>query len=114
VIISAMDEADEYHQWAEDVIVESVASEAGAGINPVIMAELSAGRKAEATPEKIKRMGLYCLDLPFGTADLCGRAFRRYLENRKKDALSGVPKKPLPEFFYRVTRAIDGMGNCHQ
>ena len=80
------------------------ALQSGAGINPIILAELAGGLKDptavfDVVPSELKR-----LPLPWTAAPIAARAFRRY--RRETD---GPKTSPLPDFYIGAHAEAEGL-----
>jgi predicted nucleic acid-binding protein len=81
-------------------LISSAVIESGAAINPVILAELYAGRsRGEEIERDMRQTGIVVLDLPAAGAAICGRAYRRYRLARARSGGGKAPSRPLPDFF---------------
>ena len=81
-------------------LISSAVIDSGAAINCVALAELYAGpRRGEDIEEDMRRAGVAILDVPIGTAAICGRAYRRYRLARRRSGGGKAPSLPLPDFF---------------
>ena len=99
VVIDAHYGAATYRSWAKELISTAVVGE-GAGINPVTLAELYAGPdRGYSIEEDMSQTGIILLDFPHAAAQICGRAYRRYRNARKKAGGTRAPTMPLPDFF---------------
>ncbi|MGJ3244109.1 MAG: type II toxin-antitoxin system VapC family toxin [Opitutales bacterium] len=100
VLIYAFDSGSPMHPWGRSILRDAVLGD-GAAINPVILAELSAGDQSPDTlVQRLEALGVNLLDLPVATALRCARAYSDYLANRGKQSdLPAAPKSPLPDFF---------------
>ncbi len=100
VIIDAQNPDSIFFEWAAAAILEGVAS-AGAAVNPVVVAELCAGKEntAALVQRELLAAGIQLLDLPVGAAPLCGTAYLKYRRSRRKSAGGEAPRVPLPDFF---------------
>jgi predicted nucleic acid-binding protein len=95
-----MDSSESLHSWAANQVTESVAG-SGAAISAVSVAELCsyAMRDASSVSFHIRSMRVNMLDVPVMASEICGRAYRKYLDVRKADSKKDGPKTPLPDFF---------------
>ena len=110
VINYARDKASPWHGWAKQAI-EDAAYEEGAGVNAVVLAELSAWvKQPEALPAELQAMGIEILDVPASAALICGKAYRDYLKGRKSQSGQEGPTTPLPDFFIGAHAAAIGAG----
>ena len=108
VIIDALDKAARDHGWAFKQVVDAVSGEGGA-INPVVLAELCAGKRDPAqVADELRRFGLDVLDLPSATGPVCGKAYRSYKAARASSGGSPAPLVPLPDFFIGAHAEIMG------
>lgn len=98
VLIDARNQSVASHDWAMEQVEAAIAGEGG-GINAVTLAELCAGspQPADIAPEII-RLGLVIVDLPVTASEICGRAYRRYVQARRASGGGAAPKIPLPDF----------------
>lgn len=88
-----------YQAWARSLIPAAVL-ESGAVINSIILAELYAGpSEGEAIEEDMRRAGVLIVDLPAAASVICGRAYARYRDARRKSRGGNAPATPLPDFF---------------
>ena len=91
-----------WFDWSSDALKRALNE--GAGINQIIMAEISAGfADAEAAKEAI-HPAVVLLNLPWDAAHLAGSAFRRYRQRHK-----GTKTSPMPDFYIYAHCAIDNM-----
>ena len=99
VLIDARDGSQSNHLWAVRQIEQAVAGEGG-GINAVALAELCAGspNPDDIEPE-VRKLGLAVFDVPNAAATVCGKAYRRYVAQRRSSGGRAAPKTPLPDFF---------------
>jgi hypothetical protein len=96
------------HDWAVNQIASAVAEE-GAALNVVTLAELAAGGREIAGMEtELRSWGVQIVDLPAAAGDVCGKAYRRYLQKRKQSGHGLSPKVPLPDFFIGAHAQIMG------
>lgn len=100
VIIDAQNPGSTFFTWARSTILEAVIA-AGAAVNPIILAELCAGKEnaADLVRKELLEAGVRLLDLPAEAASICGGAYRAYRLSRRKSAGSDAPRTPLPDFF---------------
>jgi len=101
VIIDVFDKGSAFNGWANQVIIDAVASGPGAAVNPVALAEsLQQVTDAKKAIQELISLGIQMLDLPHQSAEIASTAYAAYLQNRKA---SGRPppqsKMPLPDFF---------------
>jgi predicted nucleic acid-binding protein len=81
-------------------LISSAVIDSSAAINCVTLAELYAGpKRGEDIEEDMRRAGVAILDVPIGTAAICGRAYRRYRLARRRSGGGEAPSVPLPDFF---------------
>lgn len=117
VIVYALDESSPFNQWAVDAIADAVKEGGpGAAINAVTLAELCAepGTDETLVAGQIMSWGVAILDVPARCADVCGAAFRAYVQRRKSQGDKNVPKVPLPDFFigaHALTERMDVVTN---
>ena len=90
-------------------LISTAVLDTGAAINSVILAELYAGPdRGHPIEEDMRQAGIIVLDLPYGAAALCGRAYRRYRLARKRAGSKGAPLMPLPDFFIGAHAELTG------
>jgi predicted nucleic acid-binding protein len=108
VVLDALEEDSEYFQWAADLIINS-ASEGGAAVNAVTVAELCAGdRNPETVAADLLGWDMQVLDIPAAAAPVCGKAHRRYAISRKTSGGGEASKIPLPDFFIGAHAEVMG------
>jgi predicted nucleic acid-binding protein len=99
VILDALDKNSKHFDWASKLLIEA-ASEDGAAVNAVTVAELCAGdREPESVETDLRNWELEILDIPASAAAICGKTHRRYAIARRNSGGGAAPKIPLPDFF---------------
>lgn len=108
VLIDAIWPDEANHRWAVEQIATAVASEGGA-VDVVAIAELAASADETVNHQAAARAwGLHILDLPVAAGDVCGKAYRRYLNLRRRSGGGDAPKTPLPDFFIGAHAQVRG------
>jgi hypothetical protein len=81
-------------------LISSAVTDIGGAINSITLAELYAGpRRGEEIEEDMRQAGIVVLDVPVGSAAICGHAYRRYRLARTRSGGGNAPSVPLPDFF---------------
>jgi predicted nucleic acid-binding protein len=108
VIIDIFDETQTHHQWAIQQVVSAVLDE-GAVVSAVTVAELCAGdRHPDEVNSDLANWGVRAVDIPAGSAAVCGKAYRRYVTARRVSGGGAPPKMPLPDFFIGAQAEVMG------
>lgn len=98
IVIDAQNEESPFFSGAEKLIVDAVAT-SGAAVNALSFTELCAGRNAARQLDaELRSLEIEILDLPAGTAPICGRAYSLYREARSRSGGGEAPPTPLPDF----------------
>ena len=63
------------------------------------VSQTSRPRRGEEIEQDMRQAGIAVLDLPAGSAAICGRAYRRYRLARTRSGGGKAPSVPLPDFF---------------
>jgi len=91
-----------WYDWSAIALKDALIE--GAGINQIILAEISAGfADAEAAKEAIHPT-VALIGLPWDAAHLAGSAFRRYRQEYK-----GLKTSPMPDFYIYAHCAVSDM-----
>lgn len=108
VIIDARNSSEPHHAWAMAQIETAVSGEGGA-VNAVTLSELCAGspQPGDIAPE-ITKLDLQIVDLPSAVSEVCGRAYRQYVQARRASGGGSAPKIPLPDFFIGAHAEVMG------
>jgi predicted nucleic acid-binding protein len=107
VIIDARDDSSPWHDWAIGQI-EHFGSTEGAGVNVVVLAEVSVRMEEPAAMgEMLLSWGMELLPLPVAAAAPAAKAFARYLKQRQKS--QEISKVPQPDFFIGAHAAAEGL-----
>ena len=95
-----MERSHPNHEWARNEIAES-AREGKAVTSAVTVAELCSysRRTASEVSFQIRSTNVKMVDVPVLAAEICGMAYRRYLDVRKSESGKEGPKTPLADFF---------------
>ena len=80
-----------------------LALHSGAGVNPIIMAELAGGLKDPAAVFDVVPSELKRLILPWAAAPIAARAFRQY-----RQRTDGPRTSPLPDFYIGAHAEAEG------
>ena len=108
VLIYASEAGTDHHSWAADVITHAVES-AGAGLNPVSLAELCVGVESpDPMLAWIQVSGISLLDMPSVAALRAAHAYRTYRERRQRQSGRLAPMTPLPDFFIGAHAEVMG------
>ena len=108
VLIYASDAGTDHHSWAGDIITNAVDS-AGAGLNPVSLAELCVGVEApDPMLAWIQVSGIILLDMPSLAALQAAHAYRTYRQRRQRQSGKLAPMTPLPDFFIGAHAEVMG------
>jgi predicted nucleic acid-binding protein len=108
VIIDARDKSSPWHEWAVDQIKHFGSTE-GAGVNVVVLAEVSVRvENPEAVVEMLRSWGVDLLPLPVSAAAPAAKAYGRHLARREKTQ-AAIPKIPQPDFFIGAHAEAEGL-----
>ena len=99
VLIYAFDTGSAHCDWARQMVADGVSGD-GAAINAVALAEICVGdEEPDTVAERMRSWGVDILDVPAAAADVCAKAYRRYLDRRVSQSDRRVSRTPLPDFF---------------
>lgn len=99
VLIDAKDERSSFRRWAEEVIIDALSS-GGIVLNAIVLAELCVGQEKPKSIElELREQGFKIVDVPASASSICGRAYTRYREARRKSRGGQSSPTPLPDFF---------------
>ncbi len=108
VIIDASDKNSPWHGWAVEQI-KYFGSGEGAGVNAVVLAEVSVGvEKAETVGGILQSWGMELLPLPVSAAAPAAKAFARHLVLREK-AHPAISRVPQPDFLIGAHAEAENM-----
>jgi len=108
VLIYASADRSPFREWARRTIAAG-ASEDGAAVNAVSLAEICVGdAEPETVADRIRSWGIAILDVPAAVAEPCARAYQDYRERRRAESGRGAPSLPLPDFFIGAHAQVMG------
>jgi predicted nucleic acid-binding protein len=109
VVIDCREPDSPWHDWAVSEVATAV-DETGAGLNPVVLAEVGVKAKhRETLTAKLEALGFTLLPLPVTVARHASEAFALYLQRCKREGMARASQVPLPDFLIGAHAAAENM-----
>jgi predicted nucleic acid-binding protein len=103
VLLDVLTDDPQWYDWSAAQL-DACAARGQLCINPIIYAEVSVGfERIEQLDDALLPESFTCLELPWETGFLAGKAFLQYRRARR------ARSSPLPDFYIGAHAAIEGM-----